>query len=150
MAINRVFCLSLLVILGLAAVGLWMTQSAGETAAGSVYLVTVGLMLAALMTAGVFLSVARRQRRARPMSDEKPPVGPGTWAKEDEEHRANKQEGDPDALAVEGDPRGGTGSDAYRHADPRTIVIEGDVAMSGPGGAPQDGLSADERPNRGT
>jgi hypothetical protein len=35
-------------------------------------------------------------------------------------------------------------SDAYRHADPREIVVEGDVAMSGPGGAPQDELEPDE------
>ena len=39
---------------------------------------------------------------------------------------------------VAGDPRGGIQSDAYRHADPRDIVQEGDVVMSGPGGAPQD------------
>jgi hypothetical protein len=82
------------------------------------------------------------------MADDEAPVGPGEWADEDEEHRANKQQGDPDALDVEGDPRGGTGSDEYRHADPRTLVTEGDVAMSGPGGAPQEGLSAEERRNR--
>jgi hypothetical protein len=72
----------------------------------------------------------------------------GPWADPDEEHRANKQEGDPSALNVDGDPRGGIQSDEYRHADPREVVIEGDVAMSGPGGAPQEGLSADERRRR--
>ncbi|HWG55443.1 MAG TPA: hypothetical protein VNT58_02850 [Gaiellaceae bacterium] len=82
------------------------------------------------------------------MSDEE--LGEGTgrqgpWADPDEAERANKQQGDPDALAVEGDPRGGTQSDEYRHAEPRDIVVEGDVAMSGPGGAPQEGLTADER-----
>ena len=69
----------------------------------------------------------------------------GPWANEDEEHRANKQQGDPDALAVEGDPRGGLQSEEYRNADPREVVEEGGVAMSGPGGAPQEGLSVEER-----
>jgi hypothetical protein len=72
----------------------------------------------------------------------------GEWADPDEEHRADKQQGDPDALAVTGDPRGGTQSDQYRHADPRELVSEGDVTMSGPAGAPQEGLSADERRER--
>src|ERR671932_353176 len=31
------------------------------------------------------------------------------WKRKGEEHRANKQEGDPDALAQHGDPRGGVG-----------------------------------------
>jgi len=82
------------------------------------------------------------------MADEQAPVGPGGWADDDEEHRANKQQGDPDALEVEGDPRGGTGSDEYRHADPRTLVTDGDVAMSGPGGAPQENVPAEERRER--
>lgn len=69
----------------------------------------------------------------------------GPWAEEGEEHRADKQQGDPDALAVEGDPRGGLQSPEYRHADPRDVVEEGDVAMSGPGGAPQEETSAEER-----
>jgi hypothetical protein len=62
----------------------------------------------------------------------------GPWAKPDEEHRANKQQGDPDALAVENDPRGGLQSEEYRSAEPTEIVVEGDTAMTGPGGAPQD------------
>jgi hypothetical protein len=37
---------------------------------------------------------------------------------------------------VEGDPRGGVQSDEYRRADPRDLLQEGDVVMSGPGGAP--------------
>jgi len=69
----------------------------------------------------------------------------GPWAEEGEEHRADKQQGDPDALAVEGDPRGGVGSDAYRHADPRDLVQEGDVTMSGPAGSPQEGMPIEER-----
>ena len=69
----------------------------------------------------------------------------GEWAREDEDARAGKQEGDPHALDVEGDPRGGVQSDAYRHADPRETVSEGDVAMSGPAGAPQEGKSVEER-----
>ena len=43
------------------------------------------------------------------------------------------------------DPRGGLQSDEYRHADPRDVVEEGGTAMSGPGGAPQEELSVDER-----
>ena len=65
--------------------------------------------------------------------------------REDEDARAAKQQGDPHALDVEGDPRGGVQSDAYRRADPRDVVQEGDVMMSGPGGAPQDGASIEER-----
>jgi hypothetical protein len=41
-------------------------------------------------------------------------------------------------LEKERDPRGGRQSSAYRRADPRDLVVEGDVAMSGPGGAPQE------------
>ena len=69
----------------------------------------------------------------------------GEWAEEVEDRRAAKQQGDPHALDVEGDPRGGAQSDAYRRADPRDVVQEGDVMMSGPGGAPQDGASIEER-----
>jgi hypothetical protein len=58
---------------------------------------------------------------------------------------AAKQEGDPHALDRPGDPRGGVQSEEYRHADPREIVEEGGVAMSGPGGAPQEGTTPDER-----
>lgn len=65
-----------------------------------------------------------------------------------DEQRAAKQEGDPHALDVEGDPRGGLQSEEYRRADPREIVEEGDVAMTGPGGAPQEGLTPEERRER--
>ena len=41
----------------------------------------------------------------------------GRWKDEDEDKRANKQQGDPDALAREGDPRGGLQDEAYRTAD---------------------------------
>ena len=60
------------------------------------------------------------------------------WTKKDEKHRADKQQGDPHALDVEGDPRGGLQSEEYRKADPRDLVEEGDVVMGGPGGTPQD------------
>jgi len=63
----------------------------------------------------------------------------GRWRRKGEEHRADKQQGDPQALARDGDPRGGLQSDEYRHAEPTEIVGEDGVAMSGPGGAPQDG-----------
>jgi hypothetical protein len=55
------------------------------------------------------------------------------------------RKGDPTVLDRDDDPRGGTQSDEYRHADPRDVVEEGGTAMSGPGGAPQEGLSVEER-----
>jgi hypothetical protein len=61
----------------------------------------------------------------------------GPWADADEEHRADKQQGDPHALDVEGDPRGGLQGEAYRTADPRDLVEEDGVVLSGPGGTPQ-------------
>ena len=69
----------------------------------------------------------------------------GEWEHREDGARAAKQQGDPHALDVEGDPRGGVQSDEYRHADPRDLVEEGGVAMSGPGGAPQEGSSVEER-----
>jgi hypothetical protein len=66
----------------------------------------------------------------------------------DGEPTAARQEGDPTVLNREDDPRGGTQSDEYRHADPREVVEDGGVTMSGPGGAPQEGLSAEERRER--
>jgi hypothetical protein len=62
----------------------------------------------------------------------------GRWRRRREKHRANKQQGDPQALAREGDPRGGLQDEAYRHADPRDIVESDGVVMSGPGGSPQE------------
>lgn len=50
-----------------------------------------------------------------------------------------------DALDAEADPRGGLQSEAYRRADPRELVEEGGVVMAGPGGAPQEGKTAEER-----
>jgi hypothetical protein len=69
----------------------------------------------------------------------------GRWKKRREERRASKQQGDVHALDSEGDPRGGVQSDAYRHADPRDVVTDEGVTMAGPGGAPQDETSAEER-----
>ena len=69
----------------------------------------------------------------------------GRWLRRSEKHRANKQEGDVHALDREGDPRGGVQSDQYRTADPRELVEQDGVVMSGPGGAPQEGSSPDER-----
>jgi hypothetical protein len=68
----------------------------------------------------------------------------GRW-KSKEKHHANKQQGDPDALAREGDPRGGLQTEEYRLAEPTDVVEADGVAMAGPGGAPQEELSADER-----
>jgi hypothetical protein len=72
----------------------------------------------------------------------------GRWLRRAEKHRANKQQGDPHVLDVEGDPRGGAQSDEYRHADPRDLVEDEGVVMSGPGGAPQEDLSPEERRER--
>jgi hypothetical protein len=72
----------------------------------------------------------------------------GRWRKKKEKHRADKQQGDVHALDREGDPRGGVQSDAYRHADPREFVEENGVVMAGPGGAPQEGESPEERRER--
>ncbi len=62
-----------------------------------------------------------------------------------DELTAARQQGDPTVLDRSDEPRGGTQSDEYRHADPRDLVEEGGVTMSGPGGAPQEGLSVEER-----
>jgi hypothetical protein len=70
--------------------------------------------------------------------------GVGAWGR-DEEHRADKQQGDPGALEVEGDPRGGLQDAEYRTADPREVVEAEGVTMSGPGGAPQEDASPSER-----
>ena len=72
----------------------------------------------------------------------------GRWLKRGEKHRANKQQGDPEALEIEGDPRGGLQSDDYRHADPRDVIEDEGVVMSAPGGAPQEDLSPQERRER--
>jgi hypothetical protein len=68
----------------------------------------------------------------------------GRWRKK-EAHRANKQQGDLQALDREGDPRGGEQDPGYRTADPREIVGTEGVAMAGPAGAPQEGKSVAER-----
>ena len=72
----------------------------------------------------------------------------GRWKRKGEKNRADKQEGDPEALAREGDPRGGLQSEEYRMADPRDVVEEDGVVMSGPAGAPQEGESPEERRSR--
>ena len=69
----------------------------------------------------------------------------GWWRKRGEKRRAAKQQGDPSALEVEGDPRGGLQDETYRTADPRDVVEAEGVAMSGPGGAPQERTTAEER-----
>jgi hypothetical protein len=69
----------------------------------------------------------------------------GRWRRRREEHRADKQQGDVHALDREGDPRGGVQSKEYRSADPRDVVEEGGTVMAGPGGAPQEETSAEER-----
>jgi hypothetical protein len=63
----------------------------------------------------------------------------------DEGPTAARQQGDPTVLNRPDDPRGGTQSEEYRHTDPRDVVEEGGTLMSGPGGAPQEGLTPAER-----
>jgi hypothetical protein len=72
----------------------------------------------------------------------------GWWKNRREGRRASKQEGDVHALDREGDPRGGVQSEAYRTADPRELVEEDGVVMSGPAGAPQEDESPEERRER--
>jgi hypothetical protein len=77
----------------------------------------------------------------------KEPVSPGPTAR-DTEVKIPPERARPSPkglLDVEGDPRGGVQSDDYRHADATDIVEEGGTAMSGPGGAPQDDRSIEER-----
>jgi hypothetical protein len=69
----------------------------------------------------------------------------GRWRKRGEKHRADKQQGDVHALDREGDPRGGVQGKEYRSADPRELVEENGTVMAGPGGAPQEGTSPEER-----
>jgi hypothetical protein len=76
-----------------------------------------------------------------------PPVF-GRWRKKNLERRASRQQGDPSALDREGDPRGGLQDEDYRRADPRDLVETEGVAMSGPGGAPQEDTSPEERRKR--
>jgi hypothetical protein len=72
----------------------------------------------------------------------------GRRRRRNEEHRADKQRGDVHALDREGDPRGGVQDEEYRHAAPDAVVEADGVAMSGPGGAPREELSPDERRER--
>ena len=72
----------------------------------------------------------------------------GRWRRKKEDARAAKQQADPEALAREGDPRGGLQSGEYRTADPREVVEEDGTVMSGPAGSPQEGESVEERRSR--
>jgi hypothetical protein len=68
--------------------------------------------------------------------------------RKDDEPTAARQEGDVHALDLPDDPRGGVQSDEYRHANPEDVVQEGDVVMGGPGGAPADDETVEERRER--
>lgn len=61
---------------------------------------------------------------------------------------AARQQGDVHALDTPGDPRGGVQNDEYRSARPHDLVTEDETTMAGPGGAPRDELSPDERRER--
>lgn len=67
------------------------------------------------------------------------------WLRPEELHRADEHEAEPQAPDNEGDPRGGPQNPEYRTADPRDIVEGDGVAMSGPGGAPQDDREPEAR-----
>jgi hypothetical protein len=67
------------------------------------------------------------------------------FGKRDDHPTAARQEGDVHALDRPGDPRGGVQSDEYRHARPEDVVQEGDLAMAGPGGAPTEDGTVEER-----
>jgi hypothetical protein len=69
----------------------------------------------------------------------------GRWKKKREEHPANEQDRDPDALDREADPREGAQDPDYLTADPRELVGAERVTMAGPAGAPQEGKSVEER-----
>ncbi len=70
------------------------------------------------------------------------------FGKRQEEPRAARQEGDVHALDRPADPRGGVQSDEYRHANPEELVATDDVAVAGPGGAPSDRQTVEERRER--
>jgi hypothetical protein len=70
------------------------------------------------------------------------------FGKRDDEATAARQEGDVHALDRPDDPRGGVQSDEYRLAGPEDIVEEGDLVMGGPGGAPADDGTVEERRER--
>lgn len=57
----------------------------------------------------------------------------------------NTQGDDPSELDRSGDPRGGLQSEEYRHAEPDDVVEQDGTVMAGPGGAPQDETTPDER-----
>ena len=67
------------------------------------------------------------------------------FGRREDKPSAARQEGDVHALDRAGDPRGGVQSDEYRHARPEDVVQEGDVVMGGPGGAPSDDDTVEER-----
>jgi hypothetical protein len=51
-----------------------------------------------------------------------------------------------DDLSRPDDPRGGLQDEEYRQAEPDEVVVARGKAMSGPGGAPQDGSGGPEGP----
>jgi hypothetical protein len=72
-----------------------------------------------------------------------------SWLKrlfgDSDEPIAGRRHGDLTLLDRPVDPRSGTQGEKYRHTDPRDVVEEGGTVMSGPGGAPQEGLTPGER-----
>ena len=69
----------------------------------------------------------------------------GRWLRRGAKHRADRQEGDVHCPHVAGEPRGGVQREEFRSADPREIVEEEGTAMAGPGGAPQEDTTPEER-----
>ena len=66
----------------------------------------------------------------------------GAWSQPDQEQ---EQDEDRHALDVENEPRGAAQPDAYKLDGPTDLIVEGETAMMGTGGAPQDHLEDTER-----
>lgn len=155
---KRIFIGAVLAIVALGALGLWVTEGdhGRETGAASAYLIAVGVSLLIVTLAGVAFTLSRRASAPAGVGvglSDAENLGEGTgrqgpWANPNEGHRADKQQGDLHALDVEGDPRGGSQSQEYRLGGPTDLVVEGDTAMMGPGGAPQDDAGNAEGPRR--
>ena len=141
----RIFGLSVLVILALSALGLWVIE--GEHGS-SAYLV-VGVSVVIVTAVAAFALASRKRVRDGvtedvSSADDGPAEGSGrrgAWAQPDQK----QQEGDWHGLDVGNDPRGGAQSDAYRLGGPTDLIVEGETARMGPGGAPQDHLEDTER-----
>jgi hypothetical protein len=141
----RIFGLSVLVILALSALGLWVIE--GEHGSSAYLVVGVSLVI---FTAVASFALASRKRVRDGVTEDVSSADDGlaegsgrrgAWAQPVQDQ---KQEGDRHALDVENDPRGAAEPDAYGLGGPTDLIVEGETAMMGPGGAPQDHLEDTE------